>query len=90
MRPKMKKMPASTTEPALNDYSNNHNIHTPKLYKNPLNKFAYYEGLINEYIAANPNYSEYELDRACLYFANQCGLTIAEKAKEKRGGRHVY
>lgn len=74
------------TEPASNNHFNNH---TPKLYKKPLNKFATYEGLINEYIAANPNYSEYELDRACLYFATKCGLTVADKAKAKMGCSHV-
>jgi len=86
----MKKMPAHITEPAprgQNYY--NVNNHTPKLYKKPLCKFQTYQNLIDDFIAANPNYSESELDRACLYFANQCGLTVAEKAKQKMGGSHV-
>lgn len=86
----MKKMPARITEPALRGI-NDHNVnnHTPKLHKKPLSKFQTYENLINEFIAANPDYSESELDRACLYFATQCGLTVAEKAKAKMGGSHV-
>lgn len=83
----MKKMPAPSTEPALNNHVNNH---TPKLYKKPLNKFATYEYLINEFFTVNPNPTDAELDRACLYFATQCGLTVAEKAKAKMGGNHVY
>lgn len=88
----MKKMPAPVTEPAkisgVDIYYKTNT--TPKLYKKQINKFKNYENLIDEFIAANPNYSEYELDRACLYFATQCGLTVAEKAKQKIGGSHVY
>jgi hypothetical protein len=87
----MKKKPALMTEPAprgINHY--NVNNHTPKLYKKPLSKFQTYENLINEFIAANPNHTDFELDRACLYFATQCGLTVAEKAKQKMGGRYVF
>lgn len=87
----MKKMPADITEPAPRGFaSNNVDNHIPKLCKKPLSKFQTYENLINEFIAANPNHTDSELDRACLNFATQCGLTVAEKAKEKMGGRHVY
>jgi hypothetical protein len=86
----MKKMPAPITEPALSGVMTNYtNNHIPKLCKKPLSKFETYENLINEFIAANPYHTDYELDRACLYFATQCGLTVAEKAKEKMGGRNV-
>jgi len=60
--------------------------HIPKLSKNPLNKFATYEHLLNEFYAANPNPTDTELDQACLYFANKCGLTVADKAKQDMGG----
>lgn len=85
----MKKKPAPITEPALNGLTNPYKNHTPKLHKKPLSKFQTYENLINEFISANPDHTEYELDRACLYFATQCGLTVAEKAKAEMGGRHV-
>jgi hypothetical protein len=86
----MKKMPALMTEPAPSGVaSNNVNNHTLKLYKKPLSKFQTYENLINEFMAANPDHTDFELDRACLYFATQCGLTVAEKAKAKMGGSHV-
>jgi len=87
----MKKMPALMTEPAPSGVaSKNINNHIPKLCKKPLSKFQTYENLINEFIAANPDHTDFELDRACLYFATKCGLTVAEKAKAKMGGSHVY
>lgn len=63
--------------------------HTPKLAKKPLSKFAAYQWLLDEFYKANPTPTEAELDQACLYFATKCGLTVAEKAKVKMGGRHV-
>jgi hypothetical protein len=87
----MKKMPAPMTEPALSGVMTNYSAnHTPKLYQKPLSKFQTYENLINEFMAANPDHTDFELDRACLYFATKCGLTVAEKAKAKMGGSHVY
>lgn len=85
----MKKMPAPITEPALNGETNTYNNHIPNLHKKPLRKFQTYENLINEFMNANPNHTDAELNHACLNFATQCGLTVAAKAKEKMRGNHV-
>ncbi|HQS43954.1 MAG: hypothetical protein B7Y16_07010 [Methylotenera sp. 24-45-7] len=85
----MKKMPAPIKEPALNGLTNPYKNHTPKLHKKPLSKFATYQNLIDEFMDANPNHTDAELDHACLNFATQCGLTVAAKAKEKMRGNHV-
>ncbi len=57
--------------------------------KKPLNKFVTYEQLINEFIATNPNYTDRQLNQACLFFATQCGLTVAAKVKAKMGDKYV-
>ncbi len=59
-----------------------------QIIKKTLNKFTTYEQLINEFIDTNPNYTDMELNQACLFFATQCGLTVAAKAKEKMAGSY--
>lgn len=55
--------------------------HTPKLARKPLSKFETYQFLLDEFYKANPTPTDNELSRACQYFADQCGLTVAAKAK---------
>lgn len=83
----MKKTPAQINEPASRGLTkNNINNHTLKLSKKPLNRFECYKNLLDEFLIDNPAHTQEELYSACQYFADQCGLTVAPKAK---GGLNV-
>lgn len=72
-----------------NDNTNIYKNNTLKLCKSPLNKFSSYKLLLNEFYEENAYPTDAELDRACLYFAEKYGLTVAPQVKEKIGGGYA-
>lgn len=61
---------------------NNNLNHTLKVSKKQLSPLEQYELLRRGFIQDNPNATDIEIIKACIEFANNCGLTLSKKLLE--------